>query len=700
MESKVGADGRGIGPMLADQLLDAVGQAVVASDLEQQIVYWNASAERLFGWSSDEVLGRRVIEVLEPIETTVPVGSVESYLSSVMAGRRRSVEARIATKDERHIWVRASHTPITGPDGSVIGMVGIAHDVSSRRRSEEALRTGYTRFQALVQRSTDVAVILALDGTLTYVSRGVHQLLGYLPEDLVGSNGWDLVHPEDLARVDADLGSVAEAPGAHATTEFRLMSASGEYVWVEETATNMLDEPAVGGLVANIRDITDRKRVEADLNHRVLHDELTGLPNRAHLDLALKAALAETSGAAVLVFDIDQFKLINDSHGHSAGDDLLTQVAVRLQHALRPGDLAGRFGGDEFVVVCRDVSDTSQAEIIAERLQAALREPFSLAGVGAVFVTASVGIAAAEEGASAAELFHDADAAMYQAKRSGRARQEVYDDDMRARAAQRLRVESELRNALDSGQLVAYYQPIVDLETGRIVGAEALARWQHPTRGLLPPADFIAVAEDSGMIIDLDRQVMTLALDAARRWAELGHEIRVAVNLSALHLVDPDLVGLVATKAAEAGVGVGGLSLEVTETAVMSDPKHSIDVVQELTSMGVHLALDDFGTGYSSLVYLKQLPVTTVKIDRGFVAGVHSRPDDRDIVSAIIHLARAFGRDLVAEGVETEEQLAALRELGCTLAQGYYWSPPVPEADFVDLLARGFSGSGGQPTVR
>ncbi len=701
MDSRPGGEGDGaaITPMLAEQLLDAVGQAVVASNLDHAIVYWNRAAERLFGWKADEVIGRNVIDVLTPLKTNVPVGSADEYFASVLAGRRRSFEALLATKHRQDIWVRASHTVITDPSGRAMGMVGISYDVTGRRRSEEAMHIGYKRYRALVQRSTDVAVIVALDGTLTYVSPGVHQLLGFTPEDLVGSNGWDLVFPDDLPDLRVELRAIAQTPGAHTTCEYRIRTVDDDYIWVEETVTNMLDEPAVNGLVANLRDITDRKRIEADLNHRVLHDELTGLPNRTHLDLALNAALQQTAGAAVLVLDIDQFKLINDSHGHGAGDELLTQVSARLQDSLRPGDLAGRFGGDEFVVVCRDVADTSQAEVIAERLQAMLREPFVLSGVGTIFVTASVGIAAAEVGTSAAELFHDADAAMYEAKRTGRARLAIYDDAMRERATLRLRIESELRLAIDSGEIVAHFQPIVDLHDGTIVGAEALARWDHPTRGVLFPAEFIAVAEDAGLIIELDRHIMSQALAAARRWSDLGHELRVAVNVSSLHLVDPGLVPLVAAKVAEAGTRPSQLSLEVTETAVMSDPRRSIEVVNDLTELGVHLALDDFGTGYSSLVYLKQLPVTTVKVDRGFVAGVHCRPDDRDIVSAIVGLARAFGRHLVAEGVESEEQLVALRELGCTMAQGFYWSPAVPEDRFTAMLVEGLVSDRDRPVA-
>jgi diguanylate cyclase (GGDEF)-like protein/PAS domain S-box-containing protein len=631
----------------------------------------------------------------------VPSASTDDeagLLAWVRSGERRVDEVEIERKDCQRLWTRVIRSPFYGTDGQVDGVIGISYDVSLRRAHEAALRASETRFKALVQRSSDVAVIVETRGTLTFLSHTVVDLLGFEPEELVGTSGWDLVHPDDLEELRSRLYPVAQVPGSHTSAEYRIRTKDRGYIWVEQTVTNMVDEPAVGGVVANLRDISDRKRMESDLSHRVLHDELTGLPNRAHLDRALADALATSDGVAVLVLDVDQFKLINDSHGHAVGDELLTQMSARLDHALRPGDLAGRFGGDEFVVVCRDVSDVEQAEHIARRLQSALQEPFNLRGAGPVFVSASVGIAAGLRGSTtAAELFHDADAAMYEAKRTGRARHAVYDDAMRARASLRLRTESDLRRALDGDQIVAHFQPIVDVATGEVVGAEALARWEHPDRGLLAPADFIGVAEDSGLVIDLDRQMLAQALDAASSWNRAGHPLVVAVNLSCHQLSDVGLAAFVAAALDRWGVDPGRLSLEVTETAVMADSRRSIAVVEDLAALGVNLALDDFGTGYSSLAYLKSLPVSAVKIDRGFIAGVDTRPHDRDIVSAIVNLGRAFGRLVVAEGVESHAQLAVLRELGCPLAQGFLWSPPVERRRFETLFVASGAAVGTDP---
>lgn len=681
-------------PELAARLLAAVGEAVVATDLNARVIFWNDAAQRLYGWTPSEATGTPIHELVRPLHAERDTARSEardpapfaSASSDLLDQAPNPVEIEVVAEGGRTLWVSTVHSPIRDDAGRVVGELAISHDISLRRAREQALRESETRFRALIQRSKDVAVIVDVGGTLRYVSPGVTDLLGYSPAELVGTDGWALVHPDDLPQLRSELEVVARTAGARATTEYRIRTADGSYRWIEQTVANLVDEPVVAAIVANLRDITDRKLVEADLNHRVLHDQLTGLPNRTHLDEALVCALSDTSGAAVLVFDIDQFKLINDSYGHAVGDELLTQVSARLQHALRPGDLAGRFGGDEFVVVCRDVHDVTEAEIIANRLQRALAAPFELSGAGSVHVSASVGIAAGVAGTVPAELFHDADAAMYEAKRAGRARHAVYDDAMRSRATRRLRAESELREALDAGQIEVQYQPIVHLRTGRLVSAEALARWRHPTRGLLEAGEFIEVAEDSGLIIEMGRLVLDLVLDQQARWTAAGHELVVGVNLSALQLSEPTLVSTIAGGLASRGLAAGGLALEITETAVMADPQRCVRVVQELVDLGTHVALDDFGTGYSSLVYLKQLPVTSVKIDQSFVGGVDTRPDDYDTVAAIAHLTRSFGRLLIAEGVETAEQLQKLTELGCHLGQGTYWSVPVAAEPFEELL--------------
>ena len=678
------------GPVVGDHrtagsVLAALGLAVLVVDADQNLVAANPEGVALLGGNLEVVLGRPLLGLMAPVDAEA---CLESALAVVLAGGDRSLELEAVLPGGRRVWLDLALRPVPGPDGAVGGAVISARDVSLPRARERALRESETRFRALIQRAKDVSVILDREATVIYASPGAVLLTGSSPADLVGLDGWSLVHPDDHGRLAVDLESILADPGAHTTAEYRVRVADGGWRWVESTITNMIDDPAVSGVVTNLRDITDRKRAEADLRHRVLHDQLTGLPNRTHLDEALAQALGETSGAAVLIFDIDQFKLVNDSYGHDTGDALLTQVAARLRHALRPGDMAGRFGGDEFVVVCRDVNDAAHAEVIADRLQHSLRSPFELAGVGAgpVHVTASVGIAAGERGTSASELFQQADAAMYVAKRSGRARHAVYDEAMRARAGDRLRLELDLRHALDRGDLEVHYQPIVGLESGRITSAEALARWRHPTRGDVDAGTFIAVAEESGLVVELGDQIIRATVDQLSRWHRDGHDVVVAVNLSAHQIGHPGLLESITAHLDEFGVSPTRFAVEITETAVMADPDRCLRVVEGLVGLGIQVALDDFGTGYSSLAYLKALPVTAVKVDQGFVNGVDSRPDDYEIVAAVASLARSFGRLVIAEGVETESQRRVLRELGCHLGQGLLWSAPVDAAAFGELL--------------
>ncbi|MGY6500614.1 MAG: putative bifunctional diguanylate cyclase/phosphodiesterase [Acidimicrobiales bacterium] len=674
---------------LADQLLSAVGQAVVATSLDGTVRYWSRAAERLYGWSAQEAQGRSILQLIVPIlpiDDTGMAERVDAMLARILDGRRVVAELEVRARDGRQMWTHVVNGPVYDAEGRVTGVVGISYDISRRRETEEELRRSETRFRALVQGSSDVAVIVAIEGELRYVSPAVESLLGWAPEDLVGTDGWALVHPDDLPGLQRELGVVSREPGMQATAEFRIRCADGSYRWVEETVTNMADDPVIEGLVANIRDVTDRKRAELDLHHRVFHDPLTGLPNRARLDQVLSDALQTGAGAAVLVFDIDQFKLVNDSHGHAAGDDLLSQVSDRIRGALRPEDFAGRFGGDEFVVVCPDVTESALAMSIADRLQEALGSPFQLPGVGPVFVTASVGIATGPAGLDPSTLFQQADAAMYQAKRSGRARSALFDDEMRDMATVRLQTETDLRIGLGRGEIEPYFQPIVDLGTGRVLGVEALARWNHPTRGVLGPAAFVDVAEDNGMIVELGAQVLDRSVEELAGWLAVRPDLSVAVNLSATQLSSPRLLDVVGGVLDRHGVAGERLVLEVTETAVMSDPARCIEMLRSLAAMGIQLALDDFGTGYSSLAYLKELPVQIVKVDRTFIDGVDSRADDRSIVAAVVQLAAAFGRQVVAEGVETEAQRRALVELGCPFAQGYLWSRPVPAAQVRAVL--------------
>jgi diguanylate cyclase (GGDEF)-like protein len=451
---------------------------------------------------------------------------------------------------------------------------------------------------------------------------------------------------------------------------------------------NLLDDPSVEGVVLNIRDITERKSVEEAMLHQAFHDTLTGLPNRAlfldRLGQALSRRNRIGSLTAVLFLDLDRFKWINDSLGHAAGDQLLVQVAERLSSAIRSGDSVARFGGDEFVVLCDELDGDWEARVIAERIGASLKDHFCVEGRD-ITVTASIGFATttAASSATADALLRDADAAMYRAKERGRHRIEAFQGGMRALALERLEVETDLRRALERDELVVHYQPVVRM-TGAMVGVEALVRWQHPEKGLVPPGEFIPVAEETGLIQAVGAFVLHEACRQVAAWNRSNPDrapLSVAVNLSARQMSAVDLTRLVLTALNESGLEPGLLCLEITESVLMEDVTASRSVLQSLKELGVRLGIDDFGTGYSSLLYLRRFPVDFLKVDRSFVSGLGENSEDGAIVAGVLGLAHALGVGAIAEGVEEPAQADKLAALGCEQAQGFLWSRPLPAAE-------------------
>jgi diguanylate cyclase (GGDEF)-like protein/PAS domain S-box-containing protein len=527
-------------------------------------------------------------------------------------------------------------------------------------------------------------------------NRSLCCMLGYSEEELIAKGFQGVVHPEDLGQALAHVKDLLRGSAATYQSEKRFLNRLGEDVWVLWSVAPLRDpDTDEVRLIFQAQDITDRKLSEGRLLHNAFHDALTGLPNRAlfidHVKLTIaRSRRREGHLFAVLFLDLDRFKVINDSLGHMVGDQLLVGIARRLETCLRESDTVARVGGDEFTILLEDIVDEAEAVAIAERIQQELSQPFSLDG-REVFTTASIGIAPSSTGyEDPEEILRDADTAMYRAKSSGKARHEVFDRAMHAVAVNLLQLETDLRKALERRELFLVYQPIVALDDFRLCGFEALVRWQHPERGLVSPLDFIPVAEDTGQIIALGQWALLEACRQMRRWqrtvAAEAH-LFMSVNLSSKQFTQPDLIEQVRTILAQTRLSPRNLKLEITESAVMENIETATEMLKQLRALGVQLAIDDFGTGYSSLSYLHRFAIDTLKIDRSFVTRMSENNENTEIVRTIVVLAQNLGMDVVAEGVETKEQLALLRRLGCEHGQGYYFSRPSSEADAEKIIA-------------
>ncbi len=567
----------------------------------------------------------------------------------------------------------------------------------ARRREamQAALEQREAHIHALISHVSDIIAVLDADYSVRFLSEAAERLLRCPTDSLLSASLLSLVHADDHNAAQKLLGD-AVRDQTEAGCELRLRDVEGNWLTFEVVATNLLAEPHVQGLLVTFRDITERKSFEARIAHQAFHDALTGLPNRVLFMDRLHSALARSQRhsklVGVLFVDLDNFKVINDSLGHEAGDTLLKAIAERLQTCVRPGDTVARLGGDEFTLLLEDLSSDQDATQIAERIFQQLKLPIALSG-HEVFAGASVGIAVTPEGANDADgLMRDADTAMYQAKTSGKSSYVVFERSMNDRVMERLELENGLRRALEQGEFRLLYQPILDMETGAINGAEALVRWEHPKLGLVSPAKFIPLAEETGLIVPIGAWVLKEACRQARVWQETQENSRhfvMSVNLSGRQLQNPDLVATVAGILEETGLEPCRLKLEITESVMMEDVDATIDKLQQLKALGVLLAVDDFGTGYSSLSYLRRLPVDTVKIDRSFVSTLGAETQPAAIVNTIIMLCRALNLSVTGEGIENSDQVAQLQSLGCDLGQGYHFSKPIAVADFEALLKRG-----------
>jgi diguanylate cyclase (GGDEF)-like protein/PAS domain S-box-containing protein len=655
----------------------------------------NPALARIYGYESPEDLRSRVLDIKAQLyvdQDTRPrfVRLMEE------CGRVTAFEARVYRKDGSIIWISETARMVRDALGNFLFYEGFVDDITARKQAEEGLRESEERYVLAVRGANDGLWDWNLRTGQVFFSTRWKEMIG-CGEEQVGQlpeEWFKRVHPEDLESVTSAIAAHREGLTPHFQVEHRMMHSDGRYRWMLSRGSAIRDGAGKATRMAGSQsDVTVRKEAEEQLLRDAFHDGLTGLPNRALFTDRLERSIARTARDAnhhfaVLFLDLDRFKMINDSLGHNAGDQLLVAFAQRLTQSLRPADTVARLGGDEFTVLLEDPREPDDAVGVADRIIEGLRKPFTL-GTQEVFIGTSIGIALSNSDYTRPQdVLRDADTAMYRAKAMGKSRCQVFDNAMHARAVRMLQVENDLRRAIDRNEFELHYQPILQMGTRRLRGFEALVRWRHPERGLISPADFIPVAEETGLIIPLGRWVLGEACRQTAKWHATFPEqlVDINVNLSGKQFSQGDLVEQVVAVLRETQLPAKHLILEITESVVMENPEATISMLHRLKAIGVQLNIDDFGTGYSSLAYLQRFPVDAMKIDRSFISRIGQNPENNEIVKTIIALAHNLNMKVTAEGIETSEQLAHLESLSCESAQGYYLSRPVMSGAATEML--------------
>jgi diguanylate cyclase (GGDEF)-like protein/PAS domain S-box-containing protein len=638
-------------------------------------IYTSPQIEDLLGYTAEEWLeGRLWPERIHPEDKGRILAADERFEAG---GEPFSEEYRLLARDGSVVWVREDAVLIRGEKGEPLYFQGVLLDITKRKEAEEALRESEERLHTLADSAFE-GILITDKGAILEVNRALTDIFGYEASDMVGRSTMEFVAPEHRVLVQKKIASTSEEP-------YEALGVRKDGTLVDlEVRGRAYRYRGRRVRVTAIRDITERKKAEKRLEHQAFHDSLTDLPNRQlfmdRLGQALRRTRRRHKWVAVLFMDLDSFKVVNDSLGHEVGDLLLTVVAQRLRRYLRPEDTLARFGGDEFTVLIEALDDPAQAVQVAERITQELRRPFILEGRD-LYVIASIGIALGDARThDSDDLLREADTAMYRAKDEG-GDFRVFNPAMYDRAFRRLEVENDLRRAVEQEEFVIHYQPMVDLQSGELWGLEALVRWDHPERGLLEPSEFVPVAEESGLVIPMGEQILREACLRAKEWQEENPRIPplvMSVNLSASQLSRWDLADTVERVLGETGLEGSRLALDVTETVYVKVLAANTAILDRLRGLGVRFSIDDFGTGYSSLSYLKRLPADAIKIDKSFVKGLGEDVEDTAVVRMVIELAHTLSLEVIAEGVETEEQAALLKEMGCDFAQGYHFSKPLP----------------------
>ncbi|MEH2121991.1 GGDEF domain-containing response regulator [Nostoc sp.] len=680
-------------------VLKSIGDAVITSDASGSITFMNPIAEVLTGWNYSDAFGKKATEIFnithEKTRTIIESPITQVLQSGVTIGLPE--QTILIARNGAEIPIDDSIAPIKDDNGNITGAVLVFQDITERKHILEALARRQQEFKALVENASDIISRFNTQLRYVYVNPAIEKVTRISAETFIGKTNAELNLPEEFCRIcDHKLQQVFQTKQE---MEFECSLAIAQQT--RHYHTRLVPELASDGSVYFVlsiaRNITALKLAEAQLIHDAFHDVLTGLPNRALFMERLERALMLTKRRAnytfaVLFLDLDRFKVVNDSLGHMIGDQLLTALARRLENCLRSGDTVARLGGDEFTILLDDFNNINDVTGVVERIHEALTSVFKLSGYE-VFTTVSIGIALNKGNYNRPEeLLRDADIAMYRAKALGKARHEIFDSTMYTQVTKLLELEMDLRRAVERQEFQIHYQPIVLLETDKIIGFEALVRWQHPQHGLVPPDKFIPLAEETGLIIPIGYWVLREACRQMRAWQvqfPTDPPLTISVNLSTKQFSQPELIDQINQIMQETGLEASNLKLEITESVLMENIQSATFMLLQLQQMNIQLHLDDFGIGYSSLSYLHRFPSNALKIDRSFIIKIGANGENLEIVQAIITLAHNLNIDVIAEGVETVEQLAQLKAMKCKYAQGYFFSKPLDSKSVETLIASG-----------
>lgn len=666
----------------------------VISAKTDEILYISPTYEKVWGRSCQSLYEdpQSWLFAIHPEDSFKALATIETQFRT---GDDFEEEYRIVRPDDSICWVRVRAFPVRDVMGKVNRFVGIAEDITKRKEAEEALKKSEEQFRLTFEMAPIGMAISNLKNKFQRVNQALCDFLGYSQQELLELSFADISHPEDWEMHRSLEQKLIAAEESDFQIEKRFIAKNGRIV---DALLKVVVVRDVDGKPLHfnnqIVDITERKSMEKQLLHDALHDALTGLPNRALFMDRLQQQLKRTQNQnkylfAVLFLDLDRFKVVNDSVGHLIGDKLLIEIARRLEKSIAPTDTVARLGGDEFAILLENISSKSEATLVAESIYQTLTFPFNIEGYE-LFTTASIGIALSTVGYEKPEdILRDADLTMYSAKEHGKARYEVFDNSLRDRALQRLELETDLRRAIEREEFEVYYQPITSLKLGTLSGFEALARWKHPTKGYIQPAEFIPICEETGLIIPLGNWLLKEACQTVYNWQLKYPEhpaIRMSVNLSGHQFRESHLIEEVEKVLEETGLSGRFLKLEITESTLIDNLDTVTDIILHLRKKQIQFSIDDFGTGYSSLSYLHRFPVDTIKIDRSFVSQMQA-DDNSAIVKAIITLAHMLNMDVIAEGIETTSQLAQLRLLQCEYGQGFFFSKPLSKNEAENLIA-------------